>query len=91
MLPETMRTVEIREPGTPDVLQPGERPVPVPGEAQVLVRTIASGVNGPDIIQRKGLYPPPPGASDLLGLEVSGEVIAVGSKVERWKVGDRIA
>ena len=90
MLPQTMRTVEIREPGTPDVLVPGERPVPTPTENQVLVRTIASGVNGPDIIQRKGLYPPPPGASDLLGLEVSGEVIAVGRDVSRWRAGDLI-
>jgi len=90
MLPETMKTIEIREFGAPDVLEGGERPVPQPADNQVLVRTIASGVNGPDIIQRKGFYPPPPGASDLLGLEVSGEVVAVGNQVTRWKVGDRI-
>ena len=85
-----MKTIEIREFGAPDVLEAGERPVPQPADNQVLVRTIASGVNGPDIIQRKGFYPPPPGASDLLGLEVSGEVVAVGDQVKRWKVGDRI-
>lgn len=89
-MPNTMRTIEIREHGTPDVLELGERPVPNPKPDQILVRTIASGVNGPDIIQRKGFYPPPPGASDLLGLEVSGEVIEVGPEVTRWSVGDQV-
>ena len=89
-LPEKMRTIEIREYGPPDVLEPGERELPQIQENQVLVRATACGVNGPDIIQRKGFYPPPPGASDLLGLEVSGEVVAVGKKVKRWSVGDKL-
>lgn len=90
MSSKTMRTIEIREHGKPDVLELGERPIPEISDNQVLVRTIASGVNGPDIIQRKGFYPPPPGASDLLGLEVSGEVIAVGKEVSQWNVGDKL-
>ena len=85
-----MRTIEISEPGKPDVLQLGERPLPTPGDTQVLVKVAAAGVNGPDIAQRKGLYPPPKGASDLLGLEVSGEVVACGSTVLTRKVGDTV-
>lgn len=88
MPPETMTTVEFTEPGGPEVLHLGERPVPQPGETEVLLRVIAAGVNGPDIMQRRGLYPPPPGASDLLGLEVSGEVVATGAGVTGWKAGD---
>lgn len=88
MIPSSMRVIEIREPGGPEVLQIGERPIPQISENQVLVKTIAAGVNGPDRMQRQGLYPPPPGASDLLGLEVSGEVVSVGEKVARWKPGD---
>ena len=90
MLPKTMRTIEIREPGGPEVLEQGTRPLPEFGDNQVLVRVAAAGINGPDQMQRRGLYPPPPGASDLLGLEVSGEVVAVGSSVQRWKTGDQI-
>ncbi|MEM9277087.1 MAG: NAD(P)H-quinone oxidoreductase [Pseudomonadota bacterium] len=90
MLPEKMRTIEIREHGTPDVLESGERSLPEFNDEQILVKTTASGVNGPDIIQRKGFYPPPPDATDLLGLEVSGEVVAIGKDVKRWSVGDRI-
>ncbi|MEM9330061.1 MAG: NAD(P)H-quinone oxidoreductase [Pseudomonadota bacterium] len=90
MLPARMRTIEITESGDPDVLRIGERDVPKIKDNEVLVRTIASGVNGPDMIQRKGFYPPPPGASDLLGLETSGEVMAVGSAVKKWSVGDQI-
>ncbi len=86
----TMKTIEIREPGKPDVLEIGSRPVPDFHANQILVKTIAAGVNGPDIIQRRGHYPPPKGASDLLGLEVSGEVVATGSDVSQWKIGDRI-
>ena len=89
-LPETMRTIEIREHGGPDVLEAGERSLPKPAAGEVLVKIIAAGVNGPDIVQRRGHYPPPTGASDLLGLEVSGEVVALGEAVERWKVGDQI-
>ncbi len=89
-LPETMRVVEMNEPGGPEVLVPGTRPVPQPGPGEVLVRVTAAGVNGPDLVQRRGHYPPPKGASDLLGLEVSGEVVALGAGVSRWAEGDRI-
>ncbi len=90
MLPETMKTVEMREPGKPEVLVPGERAVPVPRDGEVLIRVTAAGVNGPDLVQRRGHYPPPKGASDLLGLEVSGEVCAAGPAVSHWAVGDRV-
>ncbi|NYS25764.1 NAD(P)H-quinone oxidoreductase [Rhodobacteraceae bacterium 2376] len=89
-LPETMRVVEMNEPGGPEVLVPGTRPVPQPGPGEVLVRVTAAGVNGPDLVQRRGHYPPPKGASDLLGLEVSGQVVAMGDGVTRWAEGDRI-
>jgi NADPH:quinone reductase len=87
---EMMKVVEMREPGSPDVLELGHRPIPVPAADEVLVRTIAAGVNGPDLVQRRGHYPPPAGASDLLGLEVSGEIIALGSNVSAWSIGDKI-
>ncbi|WP_299844110.1 NAD(P)H-quinone oxidoreductase [uncultured Jannaschia sp.] len=90
MLPESMRTVEMRESGGPDVLQTGERPVPSPDPGRVLIRVTAAGVNGPDLVQRRGHYPPPKGASDLLGLEVSGEIVAVADGVDRWTAGDRV-
>ena len=84
-LPQSMNAVEISKPGGPEVLVPCRRPVPVPGTGEVLVRVAAAGVNRPDIIQRKGLYPPPPGASDIPGLEISGEIVAVGQGVDaRW-------
>ena len=87
-LPETMQVIEMTAPGGPDVLKPARRPVPQPAANEVLVRVAATGVNGPDLMQRKGLYPPPAGATDLLGLEVSGEVVATGSGVKRWSIGD---
>lgn len=87
----TMRAIAIREPGPPDVLTLVERPVPVPAPAEILVRVHAAGVNKPDLLQRKGGYPPPPGASDLPGLEIAGVVSACGAAVKRWKVGDRVA
>src|SRR5689334_22785253 len=90
-LPQTMKVVEITKAGTPDVLKPAERPVPQPQKGEVLIKVAAAGVNGPDMMQRKGLYPPPPGASDLLGLEISGEIVAVGPEVKRWSVGDKVA
>ena len=90
-LPSTMKAVEISAPGAPDVLKPAERPVPQPKAGEVLVKVAAAGVNGPDIMQRKGLYPAPAGASDLPGLEISGEIVALGSDVQRWKVGDKVA
>ncbi len=90
-LPHTMKAVEISTPGGPEVLKPCERPVPAPAKGEVLVKVVAAGVNGPDIMQRKGLYPAPPGASDLPGLEISGEVVALGEGVTSWKVGDMLA
>ncbi len=90
MLPETMKTVEMREAGAAGVLVPGERGVPVPNQGEVLIRVTAAGVNGPDLVQRRGHYPPPKGASDLLGLEVSGEICATGADVTNWSVGDRV-
>ena len=86
----TMRVIEIREPGGPDALALGERERPVPGDGQILVEVAYAGVNGPDMMQRKGLYPPPKGASDLLGLEVAGTVVEVGAAATRWKAGDRV-
>ena len=77
-LPETMTAIAIREPGGPEVLVPETRPVPRPGPGELLIRVAASGVNRPDVLQRMGFYPPPPGASDLPGLEVAGTVVAVG-------------
>ena len=85
-----MQAIEISRPGGPEVLTPVTRPRPEPAPGEVLVRVAATGVNGPDLMQRKGLYPAPAGASDLLGLEVSGEVIAVGSQVQRWSAGDQV-
>jgi putative PIG3 family NAD(P)H quinone oxidoreductase len=89
-LPASMRAVEIANPGGPDVLVPAERPLPVPGPGEILVKVAAAGVNRPDILQRKGLYPVPPDASDLPGLEIAGEVVACGEGAEKWKIGDRL-
>ena len=83
-----MKVITISKPGGPEVLTLAERAVPEPKAGEVLVKVAATGVNGPDMMQRKGLYPAPAGASDLLGLEISGEVTAVGAGVTRWKVGD---
>lgn len=89
-LPKDMQVVEISAPGKPDVLRSATRAVPVPAAGEVLIKVAAAGVNGPDMMQRKGLYPAPAGASDLLGLEVSGEIVALGSGVARWKTGDKV-
>lgn len=89
-VPTTMRAVEITEPGGPEVLSIRERPVPVPKRGEVLVRVAAAGINGPDVMQRKGMYPPPPGASDIPGLEVAGEVVAVGENVEESMIGQEV-
>jgi NADPH2:quinone reductase len=89
-LPATMKVIEISKPGAPEVLLPASRSVPAPKSGEVLVKVTATGVNGPDMMQRKGLYPAPPGASDLLGLEIAGEVVSVGDGVTRWKTGDRL-
>ena len=88
--PSSMSVIEMHEPGGPDVLQPGARQIPVVKDHEILVKVAAAGVNGPDLVQRRGHYPPPQGASDLLGLEVSGEVVAVGAAQNLWAVGDKI-
>ncbi|WP_425046741.1 NAD(P)H-quinone oxidoreductase [Primorskyibacter sp. S87] len=85
-----MNVVEMNGAGGPEVLVPGSRPVPQPGQDEILIRVTAAGVNGPDLVQRRGHYPPPKGASDLLGLEVSGEVVSAGSDQTLWKPGDRV-
>ena len=87
-IPAEMLVVEISKPGGPEVLVSANRPVPSPASGEVLIRVAAAGVNGPDIMQREGLYPAPAGASDLPGLEVSGEIVRVGEGTQRWKVGD---
>jgi NADPH2:quinone reductase len=89
-VPTRMTAIVIRAPGGPDMLVPEERPVPPPGQHEVLVKVAAAGVNRPDVMQRRGLYPPPPGATDIPGLEIAGEVVALGPKVERWKIGDKV-
>src|SRR5436190_2975025 len=89
-IPAEMAVVEISAAGGPEVLVSGRRPVPLPGAGEVLIRVQAAGVNGPDIMQRKGLYPAPAGASDLPGLEVSGEIVRLGEGASRWRVGDTV-
>lgn len=86
----TMNAVEITAPGGPEVLKLVRRPVPTPGEGEILIRVTAAGVNRPDVIQRAGSYPPPPGASDLPGLEVAGEVVAAGPGASRFAPGARV-
>jgi NADPH:quinone reductase len=90
VLPETMTAIEITGPGGPDVLKPCVRPVPVPGAGEVLIRVAAAGVNRPDVIQRMGLYPPPPGASDIPGLEIAGEVVGMGDGVGSEMLGQNM-
>ena len=85
-----MLAIEIARPGGPEVLRPVNRDMPVPSTGEVLIRVEAAGVNRPDILQRLGRYPPPPGASDIPGLEVAGRIEAVGPGVERWNVGDSV-
>ena len=89
-LPATMKVVAAASPGGPEVLQLAERPLPKVEPGDVLIKVAAAGVNGPDLWQRKGLYPAPAGATDLLGLEISGEVVAKGEAAARWKVGDKV-
>ncbi len=89
-IPETMRAIAIDEPGGPEVLIPVTEPVPGIGGNDVLVRVMAAGVNRPDVLQRQGLYPVPPDASQLPGLEIAGEVVATGESVSRWSVGDSV-
>jgi NADPH2:quinone reductase len=90
VVPTEMTVVEIAAPGGPEQLRAAIRPVPKPAAGEVLLRVAAAGVNRPDVMQRQGRYPPPPGASDLPGLEVAGEVVALGSEVTSLAVGDRV-
>src|SRR5271166_2592506 len=90
-IPARMTAIVITVPGGPEVLQPQERPVPTPGTREILVKVEAAGVNRPDVMQRLGFYPPPAGVTDIPGLEMSGEVVACGAEVSRWKEGDRVA
>lgn len=89
-LPNRMIVIGIKSPGGPDALLPEERPVPKPGVGEILVRVAAAGVNRPDVMQRQGNYPPPPGAPDVPGLEIAGEVVALGPDAKRWKIGDKL-
>jgi len=89
-LPVEMTVVEIAAPGGPEQLKPVKRAVPKPGNQEVLVRVAAAGVNRPDVMQRQGRYPPPPGASDLPGLEVAGEIVALGAGVSGLSIGDKV-
>jgi NADPH:quinone reductase len=85
-----MICIEIAQPGGPDVLRAVERPDPAPGPGDVLIRVAGAGINRPDVLQRQGSYPPPPGASDIPGLEVAGTIAAIGDRVTGWRVGDRV-
>ena len=89
-IPSQMRAIEITTPGGPEVLRPGQRPVPAPAAGEVLIEVAFAGVNRPDVLQRKGGYAPPPGASDIPGLEVSGTIGKLGPHVKEWKVGDEV-
>jgi NADPH2:quinone reductase len=89
-MPHAMRAIEIEKPGGPEVLRPAERPKPEPKPHEILVKVAAAGVNRPDVLQRQGLYAPPPDASELPGLEIAGEVVACGAAVKAWKVGDKV-
>lgn len=89
-LPVEMRAIEIARPGGPEVLVPARRPVPRPGPDEIVIAIQAAGVNRPDLLQREGLYPPPPGASDLPGLEVAGMVAARGDRARRFEIGEEV-
>jgi len=89
-LPETMLAIDPDKPGGPDVLVLVQRPVPVPGPGEVLIRVVAAGANRPDVLQRMGFYPPPPGAPSIPGLEVSGEIVAAGEDVPRELIGQPV-
>ena len=89
-VPQTMTAIAIRAPGGPEVLVPETRPVPAPGDSEILVRVAAAGVNRPDVMQRQGKYAPPPGASDIPGLEIAGTVVARGASATRFREGDMV-
>lgn len=89
-MPDMMQAVEITKAGGPEVLAPVTRPMPIPRAGEVVIRLRHAGVNRPDVLQRAGLYAPPPGASDLPGLEGAGEIVALGAGVSTWRVGDKV-
>ncbi len=89
-LPTTMRAIDPAAPGGPEVLEIVERPVPIPGEGEVLVKVAAAGINRPEILQRMGMYPPPPGAPSILGMEISGAIVAVGPGVDGDQIGQPV-
>jgi NADPH2:quinone reductase len=89
-VPDRMTAIGIKAFGGPEMLAPEQRAVASPGAGEVLVKVAAAGVNRPDVMQRQGKYPPPPGAPDIPGLEIAGEVVALGTGVKRWKIGDRV-
>lgn len=89
-IPELMTAISISSPGPPEVLVPVELPVPVPRNGELLIRVVAAGVNRPDIMQRKGIYPPPPGAPETPGLEIAGPVVARGENTGRFKLGENV-
>ncbi|CAI0819862.1 Beta-ketoacyl-acyl-carrier-protein synthase I [Serratia entomophila] len=89
-LPESMKAIEIDHPGEPEVLVLTDRPLPAPQQGEILVKVAAAGVNRPDVLQRRGQYAPPPGASDIPGLEIAGEVVALGEGATKYAIGDRV-
>ena len=89
-LPSRMTAIAIRSPGGPEMLVPEQRDVPTPGPGEILVKVVAAGVNRPDVRQRQGTYPVPKGATDIPGLEIAGEVVALGEGIQRWKLGDKV-
>ena len=89
-IPANMVAIEITQPGGPEVLVPVNRPTPMPTAGEILVKVTAAGVNRPDVMQRRGQYAPPPGASDIPGLEIAGVVVAVAADVSRFKIGDKV-
>ncbi len=89
-LPETMRFIDLPSHGGPEVMQSSKAPLPKPARGEMLVKVEAAGVNRPDVAQRQGIYPPPKGASPILGLEIAGEVVALGEGVDEFKLGDKV-
>jgi NADPH:quinone reductase len=90
MIPESMRCIRALKPGEPDVLHIAECTTPAPKDHEVLIKVSAAGVNRADCLQRRGMYPPPPGAPDILGLEVAGEIVRAGAQARQWRAGDRV-
>jgi NADPH:quinone reductase len=90
-LPQTMTAIAITAPGGPEVLRPVQLALPRPGAGELLIRVEAAGVNRPDVMQRQGLYPPPPGASEIPGLEIAGEIVELGAGAARYRLGDKVA